>query len=225
MALFPILCVMQILSVNNANIRIKENTRLFDDGSFASVEVTVEGNVILEYCLIGREDSIYERKILLWEKARFQGTAIIASKKSQLEIFTEVIGDDVKSNLSLLVLATDMADISVHGIARVLAPYRHISTRVDQTNILLGKGTKVRWIPKLEIATDDVEGGHSCKVHRLRWEALFYLESRGLSPEHSEALLLNSEILRHLSTVDESIRHKVCLALHGQIQKINSPIW
>ena len=216
---------MQILSVNNANIRISENSRLFDDGSFESVEVVVEDGRVLEYCLIAREDSIYERKIFLSEKSRFHGTAIIASKKSQLEIVTEVVADDVKSNLSLLVLATDMADISVQWIARVLAPYRHISTRVDQTNILLGTSTKVRWIPKLEIATDDVEGGHSCKVHRLGWEALFYLESRGLSPEHSEALLLNSEILRHLSTVDESIRHEVCLALHQQIKKVNSTIW
>ncbi len=216
---------MQILSVNNANIRISENTRLFDDGSFTSVEVVVEDGVVLEYCLVAREDSIYDRKVLLSEKSRFHGTAIIASKKSQLEIVTEVIADDVKSNLSLLVLATDMAEISVQWIARVLAPYRHISTRVDQTNILLGKGVKVQWIPKLEIATDDVEGGHSCKIHRLGWDVLFYLESRGLSPEHSEALLLNSEILRHLSTVDESMRHDVCLALHRQIQKTNSLIW
>ena len=104
---------MQILSVNNANIRISENTRLFDDGSFRSVEVVVEDTVTLEYCLIAREDSIYDRKILLSEKSQFRGTAIIASKKSQLEIVTEVIADDVKSNLSLLVLATDMADISV----------------------------------------------------------------------------------------------------------------
>jgi hypothetical protein len=55
-----------------------------------------------------------------------------------LEIITEVCGDNVSSTLDLLALATDEARISVEGVAKVAAPYRHISTRVDQTNILIG---------------------------------------------------------------------------------------
>lgn len=136
-----------------------------------------------------------------------------------IEIITEICGDDTTSTLDLLALATDDARISAQGIARVMSPYRHVSTRVDQTNILIGTGARVRGIPRLEIATDDIEGGHSCRIHRLGGEAVFYLTSRGLTEEHAETMLLNSEILRHLRTIEECNREKVCYEVHMQLIK------
>ena len=74
-----------------------------------------------------------------------------------IEIVTEICGDHASSTLDLLALATDDARISVEGVARVASPYRHVSTRVDQTNILIGTRARVRGVPRLEIATDDIE--------------------------------------------------------------------
>ena len=74
-----------------------------------------------------------------------------------IEIITEICGDSAKSTLDLLALATDDAHISIEGVARVASPYRQVSTRVDQTNILIGTGARVRGVPRLEIATDDIE--------------------------------------------------------------------
>lgn len=109
--------------------------------------------------------------------------------------------------------------ISIEAIARVSKPYRHISTRVDQTNILLGTGARVRGVPRLEIATDDIEGGHSCKIHRLGGEALFYLTTRGLSEQSAETLLLNSEILRHIRTIERDKREEICREIHMRLIK------
>ena len=72
-------------------------------------------------------------------------------------------------------------------------------------------------MPKLEINTDDIEGGHSCRIHRLGGESLFYLTSRGLSEKNAETLLLNSEILRHLKTIEPSERENTCHEIHMRL--------
>ena len=56
-------------------------------------------------------------------------------------------------------------------------------------------------------------------MHRLGGDVLFYLTSRGLTSEHAEAMLLNSEILKHLRTVDESEREKICYDIHMRLKK------
>ncbi len=110
-------------------------------------------------------------------------------------------------------------NISIEGIAKVTAPYHNISTRVDQTNILIGTGARIRGVPRLEIATDDIEGGHSCRIHRLGGEALFYLTTRGLSEQNAETLLLNSEILRHIRTIEQDKREDACRKIHMRLIK------
>ncbi len=56
-------------------------------------------------------------------------------------------------------------------------------------------------------------------MHRLGGESLFYLTSRGLTHQHAETLLLNSEILRHLRTLEETRREKVCYEIHMRLNK------
>jgi Fe-S cluster assembly scaffold protein SufB len=80
--------------------------------------------------------------------------------------------------MKILALSKNQDPIEIEAVARVEKPYRQVSTRVEQTNILLSDSAVIRAIPRLEIATDDIEGGHACRVHRLSGETLFYLESR-----------------------------------------------
>jgi Fe-S cluster assembly scaffold protein SufB len=119
-----------------------------------------------------------------------------------------------------LALSLSEQKIFVEGVAKVDEPYRHVSTYVDQTNILLGETASIQAIPRLEVATDDIVGGHSCRVHRLSGETLFYLTSRGLLSNHAEAMLLNSEILRHLDIFEEEKEKKsFCLEMHKKLHK------
>jgi len=143
-------------------------------------------------------------------------------KKIAADITTDICGNNVTSTLSILWLASNGSDISACGVAKVDNPFRHISTRVDQTNILIGEGARVRWVPKLEISTDDIEWWHSCKIHRLGGDILFYLESHGLSASNAEALLLNAEILKHLSTLaTEEEKREQCYEIHTLLKWTN----
>lgn len=163
-------------------------------------------STLSSYCLIIDEDGTFSRTIHIEQNGTYNGTVIITAKKADITIETIIDGNNAKSNLRILVLARDMSHIAVRWIATVENPYRKVSTRVDQTNILLGKNTQVRGVPELRIATDDIEWGHSCKVHRLGGEGLFYLQSRGLDAKDAEALLLSGEIRKHLDTIDDATK-------------------
>lgn len=212
---------MNTIQINNANIRINENCHILDTGivEFATIDIAEWIEVLYTY--IGPAVSPFDkqvRHVKIWKNSSYIGTGVILDN-SNIEIITEICGDNAHSILDILALATSGSNISVEGVARVDSPFRQVSTRVDQTNILIGHGARVRWVPRLEIATEDIEGGHSCKMHRLGGDVLFYLTSRGLTAEHAEAMLLNSEILKHLRTVDESEREKICYDIHVRLKK------
>lgn len=219
--IFSILASMKTVVINNSNIQINENCHIIDNGIIWDVEIDIAEWIIVEYCFIENETSTENkcrRHIRIQQNSKFSGTSVILNS-IDLEIITEICGDNTTSTLDILALAKDNSHISVEWVVRVMEPYRHVSTRVDQTNILIGTGARVRWVPKLEINTDDIEGGHSCRVHRIGGEAVFYLTSRGLTEQHAETMLLNSEILRHLRTIAESEREKTCYGVHMRLKK------
>lgn len=228
---------MQTIEITSANIRINENCHIYDRGLIDHVDILIGEWVHVEYCFVApaipvtskneaiqvpaatiKDSKKYYRHITIGMNSTLIGTGVMMDE-IDIEIITEIVGDNATSTLDLLALATDEARISVEGVARVASPYRQVSTRVDQTNILIGTGARVRGVPRLEIATDDIEWGHSCRMHRLGGESLFYLTSRGLSHQSAETLLLNSEILRHLRTIDENERETICCEIHNRLIK------
>lgn len=213
---------MKKIAVRSSEIHVIESSYIIDDGSVWHVDIVIAPGIEVEYCLVPMTWSLegtptYTRQIHIGAGTVFHGSGICMHSAS-CQITTDIVGDNVVSTLDILTLVLDGVDISVEWVAKVDAPYRHISTRVDQTNILIGTGGRVRGVPRLEIATDDIEGGHSCKMHRLWGDVLFYLQSRGLSSSNAESLLLNSEILKHLSPVSDEDRHEVCYQIHQALK-------
>jgi len=77
-------------------------------------------------------------------------------------------------------------------------------------NILLSDNASVNSKPQLEIFADDVKCSHGCTVGQLDEEALFYLQSRGISEDMAKSLLVHAfaeDILEHIKL--EPIRHYV----------------
>ena len=56
-------------------------------------------------------------------------------------------------------------------------------------NLGLGKNATINTKPELEIYTDDVTCAHGATIGQLSDQELFYLSSRGISPEAAQALL------------------------------------
>jgi len=82
-------------------------------------------------------------------------------------------------------------------------------------NILLSDNASVNTKPQLEIFADDVKCSHGCTVGQLDEEALFYLQSRGISENTAKSLLVRAyaeDILEHIKLVP----------IHDYIEKLIS---
>ena len=68
-------------------------------------------------------------------------------------------------------------------------------------NVLLSDKATVNTKPQLEIWADDVKCSHGCTTGQIDEEALFYLQSRGISKETARAMMLYAfagEVLDHV---------------------------
>jgi Fe-S cluster assembly protein SufD len=151
-----------------------------------------------------------------------------ALSRTELSVFLE--GEGAKAELSGLFCASSDAEVAQHtrvvheapnsssqqlykgivaetgkgvfdGIVRVLPAAHGTSAHQKNHNLLLGDAAVVHTKPHLEIETDDVQCTHGATVGELDEAALFYLEQRGIDPEHARGLLLYafaSELLSEL---------------------------
>jgi Fe-S cluster assembly protein SufD len=72
-------------------------------------------------------------------------------------------------------------------------------------NILLTDKASVNTKPQLEIWADDVKCSHGCTTGQLDEEALFYLQTRGISKETAQAMMLYA----FAGEVLENVKHPV----------------
>jgi len=77
-------------------------------------------------------------------------------------------------------------------------------------NILLSDTAFINTKPQLEIWADDVKCSHGCTTGQLDKEALFYLQSRGISLEQARTMLLTafaSEVIN--KSQDTKLKHEI----------------
>jgi hypothetical protein len=194
---------MQIVPLNTSELHITTDTTILDRWEVSASVLHVASGVLLHYVCIGEADGDYVRSFHLGEGVHFDGGVVIYGHNISYQATTYIEGDNVSSHLQILGLARTSARLDIRGSSVVDAPYRHTVTRVDQNNIFLGEGGSIRGMPVLEIATDDIEWGHSCRIHRVAPEALFYLQSHGLDATTAEWLLIEAELRKHTSHIGD----------------------
>jgi len=89
-------------------------------------------------------------------------------------------------------LLANQAKLFAEANVNVLKAAQKSDTRVDMSLILEGPGVRGEVIPGLNISANDVKASHSAGTFRLKAEELFYLRSRGLSPEEIRRLFILS---------------------------------
>ena len=85
----------------------------------------------------------------------------------------------------------------------------------QNNNILLSEKSQVNAVPQLEIFADDVVCSHGCTIGQPDFDAIFYLQSRGIKKEDAKALLnfafLNDTFKNVSSKEIENIIRKLVL--------------
>lgn len=78
-----------------------------------------------------------------------------------------------------------------NGKIFVRQPAQKTNAFQSNKNILLSDSASINTKPQLEIFADDVKCSHGCTVGKLDEDALFYLQSRGVSEKTAKAMLLH----------------------------------
>jgi Fe-S cluster assembly protein SufD len=87
-------------------------------------------------------------------------------------------------------------------------------------NILMSDNATVNTKPQLEIWADDVKCSHGCTTGQLDEEALFYLQSRGISKQSAQAMLLYAFAGVVIATIQHSgIKSYFDLLISERLQK------
>lgn len=88
-------------------------------------------------------------------------------------------------------------------------------------NLLLSSSAEIDTRPELEIYADEVKCTHGASVGQLDPEALFYLQSRGISHEMAKGMLLQAFVQDQLELVHPLIQHIIAPILDDQLAIIN----
>jgi len=88
-------------------------------------------------------------------------------------------------------------------------------------NLLLSASAEIDTRPELEIYADDVKCTHGATVGQLDPEALFYLQSRGISYEIARGMLLQAFVQDQLEQIHPLIQRIIAPILEDQLAIIN----
>ncbi|HKX74150.1 MAG TPA: Fe-S cluster assembly protein SufD [Acidimicrobiia bacterium] len=99
-------------------------------------------------------------------------------------------GRNTTSDVLLKGAVEDKAQSIFAGLVRIEKGAIRSSSFETNRNLVLSPDAKAHSIPNLEILCDDVMCGHGSSVGPLEEEHLYYLQSRGLSDQRAERLLV-----------------------------------
>jgi Fe-S cluster assembly protein SufD len=100
-------------------------------------------------------------------------------------------------------VAADKATCSVAARVEVARDAQKTDGEQSLKGLLLDRGATVNAKPELEIFADDVKCAHGATVGELDQRALFYLESRGVTPGEAEGLLTRAFVADALDRIGE----------------------
>ena len=99
---------------------------------------------------------------------------------------------DATSNQHCRMILDDSAKGVWQGKTVVARDAQKTDARQLNKNLLLSRAAVAHTKPELEIYADDVKCSHGATVGELDAKALFYLESRGISPDDAKRLLVGA---------------------------------
>lgn len=83
---------------------------------------------------------------------------------------------------------------SYRGLVKIMPQAKGCTTSVICDGLLLDEKSVSNTIPELKISNNDVDAAHEAKVGKISEEAIFYLQSRGISEEAAIQMIVSGFI-------------------------------
>ena len=150
----------------------------------------------LEMLILPAPDKEFNLKIQLVEPGAsliLKGLAFSKnSEKTKATILVEHSAPHTTSNQLIKAIAKDSSEIVILGKIKIDKGADGAEAHLMNKNLLLSNKASIESRPELEIDHDNVICSHGSATGQLDQEALFYLQSRGLSLKESSNILLES---------------------------------
>ena len=141
----------------------------------------------------------------------------IARGEERADHIMDIVQDAERSNATGVVeaVALDSALAVARGTATVTGKARLSRSLFEANTLILGENAKGYTAPMMVINTGDVEAAsHHAAQHSIPGDVLYYLTTRGLSPEEARSLILRGlidKVIERLETLREEAQK---LAIH-----------
>lgn len=164
-------------------------------------------------------------------KGQYRYELVCAGEDSSIDMNSTARGDQLQqfdfwvrsmhpvprgtSKMNYWTVMADRARAIFNG--NILITPKGTQTNAEQRNrnMILSENAVIDTLPKLEIATDDVQCAHGASVASVDPEQVYYLESRGISKNEAEEMIIEgftNTVVDRLAT--ESLRERVRKAFH-----------
>jgi Fe-S cluster assembly protein SufD len=117
-----------------------------------------------------------------------------------VEIYVVHKAPHTTAQTTLKGVAFDRSKLRFFGRIVIEPGCPNVQSFLEERILLLSDDAKAEAVPELEILSDDVKCSHAASVSRVPEEHLFYLQSRGLTPQAAEDLIVQG----FLQDADES---------------------
>jgi Fe-S cluster assembly protein SufD len=192
--------------------RLMLNRRVMGGVGFVSftdhARVGEGASLVMTTLAAGGRDTRLDGEIDLIGKGAFAeaGGALLARGKQRHDV-NLVLRHEVPNGTSRQVwrsVADDSATCSVAARVEVARHAQKTDAEQSLKGLLLARSAVINAKPELEIFADDVKCAHGATVGALDREALFYLESRGATPDEARALLTRAFVADALDRIGET---------------------
>ena len=116
----------------------------------------------------------------------------IKNQNVKLTIDTNFKTNNTKIWINIIALASDDSSIILNGNLHIEKDIKNVKANLYEETLLLWNAKYVSLIPWLRVDSPDVKASHWAKIQRISPERIFYMQSRGLDPEKTIWMIINS---------------------------------
>lgn len=176
----------EILITNSQNI-IKEL-----DSSNLDEFVRISQNVKFNYFVYAKNSEININLQTMWDNVSWNIFILCYGPwECKWDIITRIGHPNADINVLILTLLQDDNSMSINWDITLSKWVSDSQWHLLEKNLIIWKNIKVKATPRLDVYSSNIHATHWVSVDKIDPESLYYMESRGLSFQRSQNLLIS----------------------------------
>ncbi len=201
---------MQILKNFDKNITIDAQGEsdvlfVFDEGKKKEYTISINTETKVNLAMIGIHCAVSITIICNNPNGECTIYGIFWAKKAntKVEVQTNIITDHCIVNKHLISIIAEEWSVDMNWNIYIQQWCKKVIGHLLEENISIGKHTKIKALPMLDIHSNDVVASHGVKIDQIDKKKLFYLQSRGIRFQQAQRLIIESYLSKVLSIFND----------------------